>query len=642
MSSRPHPARRFDPACPVEWDHPRNRGRRLWWLTPPNPGWRGGLKFRDLVRGGRAPSDAAFAGSPTWVSSSRPGGFGALRCAATGAGAVVAAPPALQLGLPITWGVWLRSVGTPDNNSTIFGCAPNATNASPFLSYSFYSGSAGQFSVGLNSGGLFAAIASTRNTSTLTGWTRVVAVLTAADLRIYLNGVLDTTSTSARSAPTYTAATATLFAGNTSGVNLNTNVELDDGFVVSGEWSPGLVWADYRASRLGYPDEIRWLTGLSTFWMPQAGAPGNSAGTSALALDPLALAASGTASAPADSAGTSALSLAALTLSGTASAATPGNSAGASALTLADIALAASGTSAAPGNSAGTSALALGAVVLAASGSSSAPGNAAGTSALALADIVLAASASSSASGSSAGAAALALGAVTLAASGTSTAPGNSAGTSALTLGAVALAGSGTYAATGNATGTAALALGSIGLAAAGVSSGGVAGPAGLPLRWLLLLCGGESGPEALNLKAAIALRFYETSALVDNLPGGLWDNVAPRGVEVPYAVLREVADSTFRRNTGRGFVQQHSYVISFFGEDTILLEDMKYAWLAAFNHLSPRLESQRGVSVKGGVWSGGGFLMAGEGLSPAGKPMLHQTVEMTVTADHQLPSPEE
>lgn len=38
----------IDPACPINWAHPLNRGLRAWWYIPRNPGWWGGEKLRDL------------------------------------------------------------------------------------------------------------------------------------------------------------------------------------------------------------------------------------------------------------------------------------------------------------------------------------------------------------------------------------------------------------------------------------------------------------------------------------------------------------------------------------------------------------------------------------------------------------------
>lgn len=52
-----------DPACPLDWSHPLNRGLVSRWKVVPNSGWRGGLTFRDLVRGGKKPNDGTLSGT---------------------------------------------------------------------------------------------------------------------------------------------------------------------------------------------------------------------------------------------------------------------------------------------------------------------------------------------------------------------------------------------------------------------------------------------------------------------------------------------------------------------------------------------------------------------------------------------------
>lgn len=41
-----------DPACPIDWSHPVNRGLVAAWQAPPNSGWGGGATLRDLTKTG--------------------------------------------------------------------------------------------------------------------------------------------------------------------------------------------------------------------------------------------------------------------------------------------------------------------------------------------------------------------------------------------------------------------------------------------------------------------------------------------------------------------------------------------------------------------------------------------------------------
>lgn len=65
---------------PVNWDHPLNRGLVAWYLAIQNqPGWKSGqwLDLTDPVHGNHG-TLTNMDPATDWVSSSRPGGFGAL------------------------------------------------------------------------------------------------------------------------------------------------------------------------------------------------------------------------------------------------------------------------------------------------------------------------------------------------------------------------------------------------------------------------------------------------------------------------------------------------------------------------------------------------------------------------------------
>jgi hypothetical protein len=66
--------KQVDSTFPVNWQSPLNKGLVSWWLNLPNSGKRGGSTFRDLCNR----NHGTLVNGPTWISSDRPGGCGAL------------------------------------------------------------------------------------------------------------------------------------------------------------------------------------------------------------------------------------------------------------------------------------------------------------------------------------------------------------------------------------------------------------------------------------------------------------------------------------------------------------------------------------------------------------------------------------
>ncbi len=61
----------LDVRCPIDWQHPLNRGLVSEWAVPPLSGWRGGNTLRDLVRGAKPANDGTLNGGVTWQGGSR-------------------------------------------------------------------------------------------------------------------------------------------------------------------------------------------------------------------------------------------------------------------------------------------------------------------------------------------------------------------------------------------------------------------------------------------------------------------------------------------------------------------------------------------------------------------------------------------
>lgn len=170
-----------DPACPINWDHPLNYGLVADWTVTPNPGWRGGLALRDLVRGGKNPNDGTRTNGPTWISGGRPGGFGALRGNGTNTRVVIGTATALQLTSAFSVSGWLRT-----------------TNTGTKVLVGFYNPAAGSgfgLAIGVNAAGKpdfydgvgWRGCSSTINSGT---WRHLAAVYTGAAVSFYIDAAL--------------------------------------------------------------------------------------------------------------------------------------------------------------------------------------------------------------------------------------------------------------------------------------------------------------------------------------------------------------------------------------------------------------------------------------------------------------------
>jgi hypothetical protein len=239
----------------VDWCHPDNTG--LVYLMGGYAGTHGaGGIVTNLV--GSIPATMSLRTTARW--SNAIAGQGGLLCSATSDGAEVATPARLQLALPITIACTVRSIGTPIASASIFGIAHNNANSTPFLSACIGLNGGSQIQYQCNSAGTFAGVASARTLASFTSPARIVCVHTAASVLIYINGVLDTSSVSARSNPTY-GATSLLSIGNFTGISRNTNAAIWGGrihnFAVDANW----VRRDYQDSLTPWQDDrLRWFS----------------------------------------------------------------------------------------------------------------------------------------------------------------------------------------------------------------------------------------------------------------------------------------------------------------------------------------------------------------------------------------------
>lgn len=224
-----------DPSCPVNWQHPLNRGRAAWWLILPNPGWRGGLTLRDIVRGGKKPNDGTLTNGPKWEGAGRPGGYGSLAFDGTDDYVHCSALGALSADYSIA-----------------VSC--RASNVATNVAFGTNSGGATNTWLGKNSSG--AAVFSVNGTSASGGavadglWHRILGVRQGSSLTVYVDGRQVGTNTVAG---TVTAVGFAIGAFGVTGPSFYWMGSLDDESVWLRPLSAGEAEADYKLFPRGYP-----------------------------------------------------------------------------------------------------------------------------------------------------------------------------------------------------------------------------------------------------------------------------------------------------------------------------------------------------------------------------------------------------
>lgn len=242
-------------ADPINKSASLNKGLEAWFLAL-SPCLTGS-RFLDLC--GR--HHLTLTGGPTWHSPGRPHYWKSLRCDAAGEGAEVAANPSVELALPITVSCWLKTLGTVEDGAGIFGVVHNTADTDPWSSYYLGSGGGAPANAAVaffNSAGSFGSLDSTFSLTSI-NWTHLAATFSAADVRLYVNGVLNVARGSGISNPTY-GATAAVFVGNYGGVSRNANSLIDNAKIWSRDLGDQGVMRDYQAGLNGNKAELNWLS----------------------------------------------------------------------------------------------------------------------------------------------------------------------------------------------------------------------------------------------------------------------------------------------------------------------------------------------------------------------------------------------
>lgn len=188
----------------------------------------------DIVRGVRmAPQTSAVRAT---------GEYGpAGNCVGNQVGFSVQTPEHLRLRWPMTLACSVRYVGTPDADTIPFGISFNNSNSSPWVSFAIGFNAAGNFHIVGNSGGTqFVNALSIGPTVGVVH--NLVASVTPAARRVWVDGVLRSHVVGSTSNPTY-GATSQVSAGWYGAVSKNSNIRFHGGGIWNREWTHSDVMA---------------------------------------------------------------------------------------------------------------------------------------------------------------------------------------------------------------------------------------------------------------------------------------------------------------------------------------------------------------------------------------------------------------
>ncbi len=255
----------LDNTCPVDWQHPLNRGLVAEWAVSPLSGWNGANVLRDLVRGGKTPHNGSVNSGIKWVGKSRTGDYGALSFDNTDTHNV-SVPYSSVFDFPdqMTISVWYKS----DDPSGSHGILEKTIGGTVNTQYLLFI-SSGQYNWRTANGGLTTITGGTTNTA----WHHLVGTNVknggTSNMFLYLDGQLiagPSANTAGR-----TTGNGVLLIGE-----LGSNVFPWSGLIDSvAIYNRGLsateVAALYDQSRRGNPDRWRWLSRAAFF--PSSAAP---------------------------------------------------------------------------------------------------------------------------------------------------------------------------------------------------------------------------------------------------------------------------------------------------------------------------------------------------------------------------------
>ncbi len=251
-----------NPQCPINWQHPLNRGLMVDWTIGPNCGWRGGATLRDLVRGGKKAKDGTLVNAPPWQGNAGcVGSYGALGFTAASSQYVENASFP-DVSADITFVARMRSSA----NASLYRIISVGTNN---LLLNFF----GQIYIRLIVGGGSQQLAGP--TVAVGEWADIVGTRIGATFFTYKNGIQSTTGSAGSAAASSATGSARL---GTDGAL----AEFFSGSIASGRiYNRALTGSEvrqlYQEQRAGCPELWQWL-GTKTYFIPEQASPPSSSG----------------------------------------------------------------------------------------------------------------------------------------------------------------------------------------------------------------------------------------------------------------------------------------------------------------------------------------------------------------------------
>jgi hypothetical protein len=262
----------LDPACPIDWSHPLNRGLVCEWAVIPNAGWRGGLTLRDVVRGGHTPHDGPLTNGPTWAGAKgRPGGFGSLSFVAASS-QYAEVQSAIVTGPPYTIACWFRADDVTVDQAPI--AVGNSGDDNPFIVLNLRGAGAGHPVSLVHRDDTTTIVVLDTPTGVAAGvWYFAAITSSASNARaVYLYGPgVSTSATDTTSLGTTTLNRTSLGRLGRPSASNYFGGQLDGGMIFNRALPVGQVAALYDQSRRGNPDRWRWVT--TRAWPVPATAP---------------------------------------------------------------------------------------------------------------------------------------------------------------------------------------------------------------------------------------------------------------------------------------------------------------------------------------------------------------------------------
>lgn len=230
------PARPVYLPRPVNWSHPLNRGRVVWFLAL--PGRVGGSTWYNLAASAHGAIGNATTSSSGWRPTTRPGGFGHFAFDSSDDQVDVPAFAIPQGTAPRSWAAWFRTSAT--GLKVLFDQGDTTANGTRFL---LYDSGTGKMRLEMTGDTVF-------GTTTVTdgAWHRVVGTHDGSNASLYIDGLLEGSKFWLMNTPT----TVGRF-GRSVDNSVSWPGEIDDVTSWARVLTAAEVRADYDLSRRGYP-----------------------------------------------------------------------------------------------------------------------------------------------------------------------------------------------------------------------------------------------------------------------------------------------------------------------------------------------------------------------------------------------------